>query len=106
MIELYKQINRDLKAVRVKSDEKSVNMPTDDPRRYEFVIKRGTHQYNGLLQIKQNIIKDLQRYGYRMVPDKQEVEMTSVTPTMIKLDLGGPDEQVANEDEGPDVKET
>jgi len=102
MIKLYKQINRDLSAVRVKKTDKARNAPTDDPDRYEYTVPRGSHQYNGMLQIKQTIIKDLQRYGYRMVPDKQELDINEKPPTIIKLDLGGKDNNDSDSDSDSD----
>jgi len=102
MIKLYKQINRDLSAVRVKKTDKARNAPTDDPDRYEYTVPRGSHQYNGMLQIKQTIIKDLQRYGYRMVPDKQELDINEKAPTIIKLDLGEKDNNDSDSDSDSD----
>jgi len=51
-----------------------------------------------MLQIKQTIIKDLQRYGYRMVPDKQELDINEKAPTIIKLDLGEKDNNDSDSD--------
>ena len=48
-------------------------------------IRHGSGAHAQLIATQQKIINDLMRYGYRQVPDRQEVSMETKKPIAIKL---------------------
>ena len=48
-------------------------------------IRKGSGAYSQMTATLQKITNDLMQYGYKRIPDKQEIEFSKSTPIMIKL---------------------
>jgi hypothetical protein len=50
-------------------------------------VRNGSGAHSQFVATQQKIINDLTQYGYRKVPEKQEIETTNRKPIAVKLNL-------------------